>query len=288
MSLLQRKSCILQWCSSSKEAEDNYFYLIRNGIEDYCEKNGINVIRAYKSDSDYTAALKEADGIICIGKFSDKEIQTLKDINNIIVFLDMPVSDIEITSIALDFEQAVTDGVDYLYSLGHKTAAFLGGTEYLSDGSVFNDRRQAAFEKACSEREIDFKCYIPQEEFTVKAGYDTMLKIIEEENLPTAVFAANDSIAIGAMKALYENGFEIPGDISVIGFNNTEMSAYTHPSLTTLNAPVYEMGAYGVDIVKIMINSKNRKLPYPMRIYLPCRLIKRDSCGEPGETRTLL
>ncbi|MCD8159294.1 MAG: substrate-binding domain-containing protein [Clostridiales bacterium] len=200
---------------------------------------------------------------------------------SVIIFLDMPVSDIEITSFSLDFEQAVTDGVEYLYGLGHKSAAFLGGTEYLGDGSVFSDKRQTAFIKACSKRNIAYKCLVVKEEFTVKAGYEMMLKMIKEKDLPTAVFAANDSIAIGAMKALYENGFEIPGDISVMGFNNTEMSAYTHPSLTTMSAPVYEMGAYGVDAVSAMLNSKNHKLPYPMRIYLPCRLTERASCGVP-------
>ena len=120
---------ILQWFSSKQEIEDNYYFLMRQGIEDYCSKNNISIVRTFKTDNDYQNVLSDVDGIICLGKFSKQEIKLLHSLNNKIVFLDMTVENIEITSVSLDFRQAVSDAIKYLYDLGHRTVGFIGGIE---------------------------------------------------------------------------------------------------------------------------------------------------------------
>ena len=132
---------ILQWFSSKQEIEDNYYFLMRQGIEDYCSKNNISIVRTFKTDNDYQNVLSDVDGIICLGKFSKQEIKLLHSLNNKIVFLDMTVENIEITSVSLDFRQAVSDAIKYLYDLGHRTVGFIGGIEQLEDGTIFPDKR---------------------------------------------------------------------------------------------------------------------------------------------------
>ena len=95
---------ILQWFSAVQEMEDQYYLMMRHGIEDCCAQNKINIIRKFKTDMDYLEALSEVDGLLCLGKFSKQEIQELKNLTDNIVFLDMPVEDADITSITLDFK----------------------------------------------------------------------------------------------------------------------------------------------------------------------------------------
>lgn len=271
---------ILQWFSSKQEIEDNYYFLMRQGIEDYCSKNNINIVRTFKTDNNYMEVLNDVDGIICLGKFTKQEVNDLHNLNNNIVFLDMIVDDIKITSISLDFRQAVNDAVDYLYSLGHRDIGFLGGVEELEDGTIYPDKRLAEFKNACDNKGINYNSYILQDKFTTASGYEMMKKLIDSNNVPSAIFSASDPIAIGAMRALQENDYKIPDDVSIIGFDNTELSGYTNPPLTTMNAPVYAMGIYGVQLINSMLHSKNKKLLSPMKIYMPCPIKIRNSCTE--------
>lgn len=271
---------ILQWFSSNQEMEDQYYLLMRHGIEDCCSKNKINIIRKFKSDADYMEALAEVDGIICIGKFSRHEIEELKELNSNLIFLDMPVDDIDITSITLDFEQAVKSALKYLSSLGHRRIGFLGGIETPQDNSSLRDKRFELFKKYCNKHEIEYKDYVGMCEFNISAGYNIMNELIDKGNLPTAFFAASDPIAIGAMRALQDRGYSIPEDVSIIGFDNIEIASYTNPPLTTMNAPVYAMGFYGVSIINSLITDGARVLPSAMRIKLPCKLEIRSSCKE--------
>ena len=272
---------ILQWFSFKQEIEDNYYFLMRQGIEDYCSKNNISIVRTFKTDNDYQNVLCDVDGIICLGKFSKQEIKLLHSLNNKIVFLDMTVENIEITSVSLDFRQAVSDAIKYLYDLGHRTVGFIGGIEHLEDGTIFPDKRLNTFTDICDELNIKYDGFIMQDKFSTSSGYKMMSEMISKGNLPTAIFAASDPIAIGAMRALQENGYKIPEDISVMGFDNTELSGYTNPPLTTVNAPVYAMGIYGIRFILNMMKSKSTDYFSPMRVYLPCPIKVRNSCAKP-------
>ena len=278
---------ILQWFSSKQEIEDNYYFLMRQGIEDYCSKNNINVVRTFKTDNNYLEVLGDVDGIICLGKFSKQEINTLYELNSKIIFLDMTVDDINITSVSLDFRQAVTDAVNYLYDLGHRCVGFLGGIEQLEDGSVFPDKRLDIFKTVCREKGIEFEGYVMQYKFSTSSGYNMMKQMIEGGKLPTAIFSASDPIAIGAMRALQESGYKVPEDISIIGFDNTELSGYTNPPLTTVNAPVYAMGIYGVQFILALVKPKSNSYISPMRVYMPCPVKLRNSCTTPNISRSI-
>ena len=104
-----------------------------------------------------------------------------------------------------------------------------------------------------------------------------MKKILSMKNHPTAVFAASDAIAIGAMRAISEAGLSIPKDISLIGFNDVDACKYTTPALTSIHAPAYDMGAHGANLVYV---SSNLQIHTPLKVKIPCELIKRESCGE--------
>ena len=268
------KMGILQWFSAEQEMQDSYYLLVRQGIEDFCQKHSIGIVRAFQSDISSINTLQEVDGLICIGKFSDEEIQKFIGICNNIVFLDMPVQDFKITTLTMDFKSAVYDALDYLTELGHQKIVYLGGNEYIGNQELFIDERKQAFVTYMRNHGLD-STSIYEGAFSTTSGYQLTQELLENEELPTAIFAASDAIAFGAMRAIQEKGLSIPDDISIIGFNDTEMSSYTTPALTTISAPAYDMGQHGANLIYA---ATNLNINTPLKAKIPCQLVKRESC----------
>lgn len=268
------KMGILQWFSAEQEMQDPYYLLARQGIEDFCKMHSIGIIRAFQSDEASIDTLQDADGLICIGKFSHEDIRKFINICRNIVFLDMPVSDYKITTLTMDFRTAVYDALDYLTELGHTKIAYLGGKEYVGNQELFEDERKQAFISYMNRHELD-SSIIYEGSFSTASGYQMMQRLLENQDLPTAVFAASDAIALGAMRAVQEKGFSVPEDISIIGFNDSEMSSYTTPALTTIAAPAYDMGQHGANLIYA---ATNLNINTPLKAKIPCQLVKRESC----------
>lgn len=267
---------LIQWYSLKQEINDPYYLTLRQGVEDYCQKNNIILKRIFKDDVNIDDALKNTDGIICIGKFSQNHINDLKKYNDSIILLDMDFENIKECSIVLDFDHAIKQAIEYLNQLGHTHIGYLGGIEYLDDHKKYTDSRKESFIKYCQQYQIIYQDYIVEDEFTSESGYTMMNHLIQEKNMPSAVFAASDPIAIGAMKALYDHGYRIPDDISIIGFDNIDAANYTNPPLTTFYAPSFDMGQFGAKLLHQAIKDNTKLLP--MRVQLPCYLIERETC----------
>ena len=267
---------IVQWFSAEEELSDPYYLFARQGVEDFCGKNNIAITRLFPSDEDPEEILKNVDGLVCIGKFSDKEIKTFIKISSNIVFLDRPIDKYKITSITMDFEQSVRDALHYLESLGHKKIAYLGGQEYVGNHEPITDLRKKAYLSYTRRHNLDGESWLLEESFNSASGYEMMQKILALPEIPTAVFAASDAIAIGAMRAILEAGLSIPGDISIIGFNDMDACKYTTPALTSIHAPAYDMGAHGANLVYV---SSNLQIRTPLKVRIPCELVIRESCG---------
>lgn len=266
---------IVQWFSSQQELEDSYYLLIRQGIEDYSLTHNIQIVRTYKSDVNYFEALKEVDCMICIGKFNQNEVQYFKSINSRILFLDMPVEDDHISTISLDFTQAVNLAMDYLTGLGHRRIGFLTGNEYVDTDQLYPDYRKEAFIKYCKKHDVIYEPYMREGSFQIASGYEMTCDLVDSGELPTAIFAASDPIAMGAIKALNENGYSVPNDVSVIGFDDVSIAKFTAPPLTTISAPSYHMGYCGASILHHLIRQQSGTA---LKIKLPCELVIRNSC----------
>lgn len=266
---------IVEWYTLQQEIDDPYYLSVRQGVEDFCRKNDIQILRTFKDDVNYLETLKNVDGLICIGKFSDTEIEHLQSISRNIIFLDMSTPSIYVHTICLDFSNAINDALNYLTALGHKKIGYLGGKEYLDKETIYGDQRKTTFIQYCNENHIDYLPYSLEGSFTTESGYAMMSELIHKNLLPDAIVAGSDPIAIGAMRAIQENNIRIPEDISIIGFDDISAASFTTPPLTTLYAPAFEMGEYGAHIIYHMPSSKT-----PMKMVLPCTLIERESCQQ--------
>ena len=268
---------IVEWFTVEEEIADPYYLSARQGIEEFCSKNNIAIVRIFPSDEkEALEALKNVDGLVCIGKFSDKEIRNFMRLCKNTVFLDMPVDRYRITSLTMDFDQSVRDALHYLTKLGHERIAYLGGQEYVGNHEPVTDLRKKAYIHYMKRHNLDPDTYRMEGSFTAASGYEMMKEMLTHNPRPTAVFAASDAIAIGAMRAVSEEGLSIPKDISVIGFNDVDACKYTTPALTTIHAPAYDMGAHGANLVYV---SSNLQIHTPLKAKIPCELIVRESCA---------
>lgn len=266
---------ILQWFSAEQEMADDYYLQIRKGIEDFCVKNLISIIRAYRTDGNYEEVLTDIDGLICVGKFSEDD--TLQLINKYpnTVFIDMAVNSTRVTSINVDMKSAAKNALRYLNSLGHKKIAFLGGIEYASGIEMIKDFRKKGYIEFMEANKFSYDGLISEGEFNTPSGYESMNRLLDSGKKFTAVLAASDAIAIGAMKAIKDRGLRIPEDISIMGINDTEMSAYTTPALTTMHAPAYDIGQHGANLAFV---SRNLNINAPLMATVSCTLVERESC----------
>ena len=142
---------IVQWYTLAQEMEDPYYLQIRQGIETFCEQNGVRIQRIFKADWQNTDALPAVDGLLCVGNLPGREAARFKQHTSKLVFLDMDAPQPGDSSITLDFEQAVGAALCYLQGLGHTRIGYLGGQEFLADGTMYPDARKRWFLDFCKK-----------------------------------------------------------------------------------------------------------------------------------------
>ena len=179
-----------------------------------------------------------------------------------------------------DYPNVLTDNLnggllatEYLIKNGHKNIAFIGGE--ISHPSI---RERLRGYKLALERALlndNAECIITNDEYLSRQnGYNSVRKLFQSRNNITAIFAANDATAIGVMQYLNDNGYRIPDDVSLIGFDDVEADLLIDPPLTTVRVPKLEIGIEAVQLLLNMI--KNNKVT-AKKIVVPVELIVRGS-----------
>lgn len=153
-----------------------------------------------------------------------------------------------LSSVAVDDVSAAKQAVDYLFSRGHRKIGVLGGDVTLSHTSF--QRCQGCI-KSFQEQGLEFhkEQYYENSRFSYDSAYRGMVRLLKKAPDITAVFAMSDVTAIGAIRALKDMGLEVPGDISVIGFDGIDLADYYNPKLTTIKQPAKELATRGVEIL---------------------------------------
>jgi LacI family transcriptional regulator len=172
--------------------------------------------------------------------------------------------------------QGAYEATRYLCQLGHTRIAFIKGAPAVRSAAD----RLHGYKSALTDYDLPF-----QEELVIKGdfqqstAYNSTKMLLQSDNPPpTAIFASNDLSAIGAMDAAREQGFRIPDDISVIGFDDIPQASFVYPKLTTVRQPLEQMGQIAVKMLLDQIEDRNHP---PQRVALATQLVIRDSCMSP-------
>lgn len=239
-----------------------FFPEMARGVEDKATELGYSVVY-YNTDKDKreekrAIALlrsKQVDGII-VSFFSrsiKKELKKLEEMNYPVVRVDSNLKKSIYPSVTIDSVSSAYRATEYLINMGHRKIGHMTGK--------MNSRAArhllVGYKNCLRKYGLEFCMdWIIEGDFTKESGYHQMKKILQWKEKPTAIFFANDLMAIGAYKALYEMGYKVPDDISIIGHDDIEFSSYIIPPLTTMKLSEYNLGYYAADILIKSIENK--------------------------------
>lgn len=220
--------------------------------------------------TDFLFQEQRVDGIILLSPLDENVyLWQLKKKNIPFILLDNQIIHPSATQILVDNYQGGYDVTRHLLDLGHRSIGFIGASRvYLS-----SIEREKGFREALRERGIQ-PLGLEWGRFDFGTGYRITKRWLEEGKLPTAIFAADDHIAFGAINALQEAGLKVPGDISVAGYDDSLFSSCFRPTLTTVRQPAEEMSKKCVELLIQIIDNKLQQNPI---LKLKPRLIIRQS-----------
>lgn len=271
---------IVYWYTEQEELEDLYYLSIRLGIEKRCEELGIRPRRLLLEEFlDQETA--ESEPVIAVGKFSPAQAARLQHVSTQLVFVDSTPDEETFDAVIADFQRVTEKVLSYLRELGHTRIGYLGGREsYPSETATIPDPREETFRRLMVEKDRHAVPWIRTGRFTVQDGYElTKNELAAEaaEKRPTALFVANDTMAVGCLRALHEAQIRVPDDISVASVNDVSVAKFVYPPLTSVKVYTEVMGETAVDLLLERLDGRRT---VPKTVLVATELQKRESCGK--------
>lgn len=189
-----------------------------------------------------------------------------------VVFLDVGETGMQMSNLRVDYEEGIEQAIRHLVALGHRRIAYISGRTDIRSSR----RRLEAFQRSMKNLLPDVPELIFDGNFKIEGGRRAAHEILttQKNNLPTAVVAANDLTAIGAISEFENAGLSIPRDLSMIGFDDIDFAVLTKPALTTVNLPRNELGRRAVEMLLKVLDSPQEE---GVEIRIPTNLVIRDS-----------
>jgi LacI family transcriptional regulator len=218
---------------------------------------------------------KQVDGIIFIATGGDKQIvDLLREIGIPFVMADRQVESADVDIVLVDNFQGGYQATRHLLALGHRRIGCITGPHEATPSADRVRGYRAALAESGFDEEEDL---IVTGDFRHDGGELAMLQLLDLAEPPTAVFACNDLMAIGALSALWSRGLRVPENISLIGFDDIPEARLTIPPLTTVAQPIAEIGKRATEM---LIERASSQAPISRRqVTLAVRLVERGSCA---------
>lgn len=219
---------------------------------------------------------KQVEGIIFMTyRLRDKHKAFIKNNKLPVIMVNRDGREIDVPTVSVDHYQATYDMVEYLIKNGHEKISLIrnGQTQ-----DVFGIDQLKGYKDALEENNIEYdESCVFTGRFLAENAYKAVEQMILEKNVPTAIVATSDITAIGAMNALFDNGYKVPEHVSVVSFYDTKLAKLYRPKLTTIKQPIYDIGALAVRRLIKIIKGENEENDI---LIMPHELVKRDSDKE--------
>ncbi len=253
------------------------------GIEDKASEAGWVLIMSnterdgQRLDSYVDAMLERAvDGMIFGSVMvGDEIVPRLVESGYPVVLVNRRHPDVETNMVIVDNVRGAALAAEHLHSLGHRRVAHIAGPAWATNAL---DRRSGFLETMRRLGAPVSDDLVVEGDFSLEGGAAAMKQLLESAEPPTAVFATNDLMALGAMEALLEAGLSCPEDVSIVGFDDIELSRSKLIELTTVSHRIYEMGSRSVEILLQVIHDGSPTTP--IREFLQPRLVVRRTTAE--------
>lgn len=265
------------------DISNSIFSEVARGIEDIANMYHYNIILCNadkKKDKEIrvinTLLEKQVDGLLFMGgAITEEHIQAFKTSSVPVVLCATGDEQHTIPSVDIDHEKAAYDAVQVLLQNGHRKIAMISGT--LQDPTNGYARYQG-YKKALEDAGIPVReDYVRIGNYRYESGLEVTKYFLELDERPTAIFAATDEMAIGAIHALQDSGLKVPDDISVISVDNIRMASMVRPQLTTVAQPMYDIGAVAMRLLTKLMNKETKDASELSQVILPHDIIHRNS-----------
>ncbi len=191
-----------------------------------------------------------------------------------VVLLNCHVESNEFDALNVDNVNGARMMIEHLFGHGHTRVAIIKGTERNSDAA----ERLQGYRIAHRERGIPIEeRYLVQGDFSESTGYQAAQHLLTLSPRPTALFACNDAMAIGALSALRDAGVSVPGDMALAGFDDVPIAAYLTPSLTSVAVGIHSLGVRAIETALHAVRHQNKH--HKQQMTIPTTLSIRESCG---------
>lgn len=276
-SLVQQRSHVLGVMLSN--LHNPFFADVVEGIEDRALENGYRAllnsgrrIPEREGVALETLLSLQTDGLILAGTLLDLKTIDRAGQEVPIVLITRDVRSKVVDSVSGDDRKGARLAVDHLVALGHSRIAHIDGGR-----GAGARRRRTGFRKAMEANDLDPITVAGN--YAEDGGMMGVEALIEMKANPTAILAANDLAAIGALQALFEAGRTVPDDVSLVGYDNAWLAGLQHISLTTVDQPRHELGATAVELLIERIDGGRTK---PKHLVLPPTLVERSTTAPPS------
>ena len=231
--------------------------------------------KAFQALVDELVGHRRVDGLIVINPYSDDRFLHIPE-NFPVVFVGARSHEKEICSVSLDDEKVAYEATRHLISLGHTNIALVTGP---MEEDCSQDRAEG-YRRALQEAGIAYdKSKVLEGDWSASSGQRALLSFVESGNVPTAVFAQNDRMALGVLRAARDVNLKVPSQLAVIGVDDMPLSSYFDPPLTTMQQ---DMPLIGQEATRMLLEIIQKKTPAVRELKLSAQLVIRQSTSDKG------
>ena len=263
-----------------------FFSELIHGIDLTARRSGYHILvsRSWEGRTEIEEAMRamrgRVDGLLLMSPHIDADTLLNLPVNLPVVLLCSESKGHELDSVTIQNSRGARDMVGHLIAMGHSRIAIIKG----SAGNFDAAERLRGYRAALREGGIGPDKSLERDgDFTESGGYAAALDLLANDPRPTAIFATNDSMAIGALSALRESGVRVPEDIAVAGFDDIPLARYMDPPLSSVHVPISVLGSRAVGILLHAITHKDEHTRERVRV--STALVIRSSTGAPFAER---
>lgn len=258
-----------------------FFAEVALGVESEAKKRGYNVILCNtnyleEEEKKYINILirNRATGLLlATPTLDDNNVRELLARKYPFVLITRKVKNLDSNIVSVNHYKSAKMAVNYLIKKGHKKIAHFT----VEENTIGVINRLKGYKDALKENDIEFnEDFIFKEIISkIECGYKLAQRLLTSSDRPTAIFASDDLLAIGALDYFLEKGLKVPDDLSIIGYDNIRITSLKSINLTTINQPKFDMGVKSVEILLEQINSKEDFKP--IKYYFDAKIVERGS-----------
>lgn len=259
------------------QIDSSYYFAVRSGIEDMCAKGKIKL--SVVAMEDMVPRSLDSDGIVLVGNYTRQQYDMLLP-----EFRNLPVAIVGIVAhyrsrfdhVSYSNFDSTSLALEYLFQKGHRKIAYLG-VEEAPDTELFGSRREAFISIMRQRGELHPEWILESDHGNdrVERGYSMAKALASQPSLPSAVFCANDPIALGALNGFLEHGLRVPDDISIVAHDGSYPTQHSIPPLTTVDVHPYQLGVEAVRMLQQRFDKQVPKIARQLLLYPT--LIERSS-----------